>query len=79
MKTLMSVNTIFRTCCGDKVRGSGKILLKRFDIFVIVGIITLAILLGVLNNLRVADERKVKWFGAPADRVGPETAREAKP
>lgn len=75
----MSVNTIFRTCCGDKVRGSGKSLLKRFDIVVIVGIITLAILLGALNNLRVADERKVKWFGVPADRVGTGTAREATP
>ncbi len=27
--------------------------------------VALAIVLGVLNNLRVEDEQKVQWFGGP--------------
>ena len=44
-------------------------LWREFDLVVLACILVLAVLLGVLNNLRVADERKVKWFGAPADRA----------
>ena len=52
---------------------------KFFDLAVVACIIALAVLLGILNNLRVSDERKVKWFGAPADRADQETAKETTP
>ena len=35
-------------------------LWRHFDFVVVAGILVLAILLGVLNNLRVAGERRVK-------------------
>ena len=50
----------------------------QFNFFVLAGILALAVLLGVLNNLRVSDERKAKWFGVP-DRVGLETSQEVAP
>lgn len=49
---------------------------KFFDLAVVACIIALAVLLGILNNLRVSDERKVKWFGAPENRTNQETAKE---
>ena len=49
------------------------------NLVVVAGIIALAILLGILNNLRVADERKVKWFAAPADLTEQESERTATP
>ena len=52
-------------------------LWREFDLVVLACILVLAVLLGVLNNLRVADERKVKWFGAPADRTDQNAAGEA--
>ena len=36
-----------------------------FDVRVVLGIVLLAVGLGVLNNLRVYDEQRVKWFGGP--------------
>ena len=54
----------------------GKSLWRQFDFAVVAIIVVLAILLGALNNLRVADERKVKRFGSPVDRGGLETAAE---
>ena len=50
----------------------------QFNLVVLAGILALAVLLGVLNNLRVSDERKAKWFGGP-DRVGLETSQEVAP
>ena len=47
-----------------------KKMCRRYDPAVLASIIALAVLLGVLNNLRVADERKVKWFEAPAVQTG---------
>ena len=44
--------------CVDRLR-------RHFDFAVVAGILALAILLGVLNNLRVIGERRAKWFGAP--------------
>ena len=32
---------------------------------VVAGLIILAVVLGALNNLRVYEERRVKWFGGP--------------
>ena len=49
------------------------------NLAVVACIIALAVLLGVLNNLRVADERKVGWFAAPADSVDFEATKEATP
>ena len=36
-----------------------------FDWRVIAGAIAAAVMLGVLNNLRVFEERRVEWFGGP--------------
>ena len=52
---------------------------KHVDLVVITCIVALAILLGVLNNLRVADERKVWWFGPPTDSTDFETTKETMP
>ena len=54
-------------------------LWREFDLVVLACILVLAVLLGVLNNLRVADERKVKWFGAPAARANQNAAGEVAP
>ena len=44
-----------------------KSLWRYFDFAVVAFILALAVILGALNNLRVAEERKVKWFDAPAN------------
>ena len=36
-----------------------------FDLRVVAALVVLAVVLGVLNNLRVFDEQRVKWFGGP--------------
>ena len=36
-----------------------------FDVRVVLGIVLLAVVLGVLNNLRVYDEQRVQGFGGP--------------
>ena len=59
---------------GDGNPGNG--MWRWFNIAVVACILALSVLLGVLNNLRVADERKVKWFGAPADRADQNAAGE---
>ena len=65
--------------CDVENAGKGKCLWRQFDFAVLAIIVVLSILLGVLNNMRVADERKVKWFGAPADLGGQETTEEVTP
>ena len=52
-----------------------KKLCRRFDSIVLLWILGLVIILGVLNNLRVADERKVWWFGAPTESGNFETTQ----
>jgi len=52
---------------------------RHFDVAVVACIIALAVILGILNNLRVADERRVKWFDAPADSANFETVGEEAP
>ena len=54
-------------------------LWRHFDFVVVACILALAALLGALNNLRVVDERRVKWFDAPAGSVDLETAGEEAP
>ena len=54
-------------------------LSRRFNLAVLACILVLAILLGVLNNMRVAEECRVKWFDAIADQSGPVTADEGTP
>ncbi len=39
---------------------------RLFDWRVLACIVGLAIALGILNNLRVYEEQRVKWFGGPA-------------
>ena len=53
-----------------------KELCRAYNLAVLASILVLAVLLGILNNLRVADERKVKWFGAPAARANQNAAGE---
>ena len=53
-----------------------KCIGRHIDFAVVAGIVALALILGVLNNLRVADERKVWWFGAPTDSDDFETTTE---
>ena len=79
MESQTTENTTSTAHHGDVDGGAVKSLLRQFDFVVVTCILVLAILLGVLNNLRVADERKVKWFGASADRSGQETAQEVVP
>lgn len=40
-----------------------KKLFDRFDWRVVAGALALAVVLGILNNLRVYDEQRVKWLG----------------
>ncbi len=54
-------------------------LWRHFDFVVVACILALAILLGVLNNLRVAGERRVKWFGPSANLDELETTEEVTP
>ena len=70
---------IFRMWHGNVDNERGKSLWQRFNLVVVGCIVLLAILLGVLNNLRFADERKVKWFGTSADRDETDTAKEVTP
>ena len=60
----------------DGTLGNGRSIWQWFNIAVVACILVLAVLLGILNNLRVADERKVKWFEAPADRADQKTVAE---
>ena len=46
-----------------------KIIL-HFNWVVLAALVALSVVLGILNNLRVHDERKVKWFGGPVVSVG---------
>ena len=70
---------IFRMWHSNVDNELGKKLRQRFNLVVVGCIVLLAILLGVLNNLRFADERKVKWFGTPADRDEQDTTKEVTP
>ncbi len=56
-----------------------KKLCRAYNLAVLASIVALAVLLGVLNNLRVADERKVKWFEAPEAKTDQNAAMEVAP
>ena len=45
-------------------------IISHFNWVVLAAIVALSVLIGILNNLRVHDERKVKWFGGPVVSVG---------
>ena len=38
----------------------------RFNLVVLAAMVLLSVLLGALNNLRVDEEKRVNWFGAPS-------------
>ena len=40
-------------------------LLSYFNWWVLAGIVAVAIVLGIFNNLRVYEEQRVNWFGGP--------------
>ena len=61
------------------MKGIIKKLWRHVDLMVVIGIVVLAVLLGIVNNLRVADEQKVKWFGGPPERIGMHTAEDVMP
>ena len=48
-----------------KMKRKMKRILGLFNWWVVAGIVVLAILLGILNNLRVYEEQRVNWFGGP--------------
>ena len=48
-----------------KMKRKMKRILRLFNWWVVAGIVVLAILLGILNNLRVYEEQRVTWFGGP--------------
>lgn len=52
---------------------------RRFNLVVVAGILVLAVLLGALNNMRVAEECRVKWFDAIGDQSGMATMDEVVP
>ena len=54
-----------------------KKLCRAYNLAVLASILVLAVLLGILNNLRVADERKVKWFETPEVWTDQNAAEEA--
>ena len=54
-----------------------KKLCRAYNLAVLASILVLAVLLGILNNLRVADERKVKWFEPPEVWTDQNAAEEA--
>ena len=54
-----------------------KQLCRAYNLAVLASILALAVLLGILNNLRVADERKVKWFETPEVWTDQNAAEEA--
>lgn len=56
-----------------------KKLCRAYNLAVLASILVLAVLLGILNNLRVADERKVKWFEPPEAWTGPNAVGEEAP
>lgn len=39
---------------------------QPFNLWVLAGLVALALVLGILNNLRVYEEQRVNWFGGPA-------------
>ena len=54
-----------------------KKLCRAYNLAVLASILVLAVFLGILNNLRVADERKVKWFETPEVWTDQNAAEEA--
>ena len=54
-------------------------LCRAYNLAVLASILVLAVLLGILNNLRVADERKVKWVESPEAWTGPNAVGEEAP
>lgn len=54
-----------------------KKLCRAYNLAVLTSILVLAVLLGILNNLRVADDRKVKWFETPEVWTDQNAAEEA--
>ncbi len=79
MKPLTIGNRNSDICCRNIDGGILKRVRRRFDLALVVYIIALAIVLGALNNLRVANERKVKWFDSPTDRDKSEILEGAVP
>ena len=66
----------------ETTRESGmlvKKLCRAYNLAVLASILVLAVLLGILNNLRVADERKVKWVESPEAWTGPNAVGEEAP
>jgi len=54
-----------------------KFRCRAYNLAVLASILVLAVLLGILNNLRVADDRKVKWFETPEVWTDQNAAAEA--
>ena len=74
-----SKNIPEEACGGNTGVGNDKSPWRRFNFAVVACILALAALLGVLNNLRVAKERKVKWFDTSAELDNLGAAEEVNP
>lgn len=59
-------------CYTIRMKIFGNFNLFGFDLRVIAILLALAVLLGILNNLRQPDEQRVPWFGAAAETVDAE-------
>ena len=46
-----------------RMRQELVILLKHFNWVVLIALLALSVGLGLVNNLRVDDEKRVNWFG----------------
>ncbi|MBO7654969.1 MAG: hypothetical protein J6U40_08605 [Kiritimatiellae bacterium] len=79
MKPVMNMKDRWGEDRADGGDGSVTSCRRRYNFTVVAWILALAVLLGILNNLRVAGERKVAWFDSPADRFDLETVEEAMP
>ncbi len=42
-----------------------KLVFQYFNWWVVMGVIAIAVVLGILNNIRVYEEQRVNWFGGP--------------
>ena len=47
------------------IKRTAEAFQRHFSIAVLVVLMLLAVLLGVLNNFRVDEEKRVDWFGGP--------------
>ena len=48
------------------VKRTAQAFPRHFNIAILAALVLAAVLLGILNNFRVDEEKRVEWFGGPA-------------